>query len=53
MPELDPTTLTIASLAPRIAAGEVSPVEVTAGYLERIRRLNPAINAYSYVYRNG
>ncbi len=49
MPELDPTTLTIASLAPRIAAREVSPVELTACYLERIKRLNPVINAYSTV----
>ncbi|MCY4440266.1 MAG: amidase, partial [Deltaproteobacteria bacterium] len=49
MPELDPTTFTIASLAPRIAAREVSPVELTACYLERIKRLNPVINAYSTV----
>ncbi len=49
MPELDPTTLTIANLAPRIATREVSPVEVTTAYLERIKRLNPAINAYSTV----
>ncbi len=49
MPDLDPTTLTIANLAPRIAAREVSPVDVTACYLERIKRLNPAINAYSTV----
>ncbi len=49
MPDLDPTTLTIASLAPRIAAREVSPVELTACYLDRIKRLNPAINAYSTV----
>lgn len=49
MPDLDLTTLTIASLAPRIAAREVSPVELTAGYLERIKRLNPTLNAYSTV----
>lgn len=49
MPELDPTTLTIASLAPRIAGREVSPVELTACYLERIKRLNPVLNAYSTV----
>ena len=49
MPELDPTTLTIASLAPRIAAREVSPVEVTACYLDRIKRINPVLNAYSTV----
>ena len=49
MPDLDPTTLTIAGLAPRIAAREVSPVELTACYLERIKRLNPTLNAYSTV----
>ncbi|MDE0029131.1 MAG: amidase [Deltaproteobacteria bacterium] len=49
MPELDPTTLTIANLAPRIVAREVSPVDVTACYLERIKRLNPTLNAYSTV----
>ncbi len=49
MPDLDPATLTIANLAPRIAAREVSPVEVTTCYLERIARLNPTLNAYSTV----
>ena len=49
MPELDPTTLTIAGVAPRIAAREVSPVELIACYLERIKRLNPVLNAYSTV----
>lgn len=49
MPELDPTTLTIAGVAPRIAAREVSPVELIACYLDRVRRLNPALNAYSTV----
>ena len=49
MPELDPTTLTIAGVAPRIAAREVSPVELIACYLERVKRLNPVLNAYSTV----
>ena len=49
MPELDPTTLTIAGVAPRIAAREVSPVELIACYLERLKRLNPVLNAYSTV----
>ena len=49
MPELDPTTLTIAGVAPRIAAREVSPVELTACYLDRVKRLNPVLNAYSTV----
>ena len=49
MPELDPTTLTIAGVAPRIAAREVSPVELIACYLDRVKRLNPVLNAYSTV----
>ena len=49
MPELDPTALTIAGVAPRIAAREVSPVELIACYLDRVKRLNPVLNAYSTV----
>ncbi len=40
------TRLTIEHLAPRLAAGEVSPVEVTQAYLDRIAAHNPALNAY-------
>jgi len=38
--------LTIADIAPRIKSGEVSPVELTERYLDRIQRLNPLLNAY-------
>lgn len=49
MPKLDPTNFTIANVAPQIAAREVSPIELTASYLDRIRRFNPMLNAYSTV----
>jgi len=37
---------TIAELAPRLRRKEVSPVEVTRACLERIEKLNPALNAF-------
>jgi aspartyl-tRNA(Asn)/glutamyl-tRNA(Gln) amidotransferase subunit A len=40
------TGLTIAEAGRRIASRELSPVELTRAYLERIERLNPRINAY-------
>lgn len=43
-PELE--TLTIAELAPRIKSGAASPVALTEGYLQRIEKLNPLLNAY-------
>ena len=46
MTQRDLETLTIADLSPRIKAGEVSPVEVTRLFLERIDRINPTLNAY-------
>lgn len=39
-------TPTIADLSSRIKGREVSPVEVTRLFLERIERLNPVMNAY-------
>jgi len=39
----------IAELAPRIAAGEVSPVALTEAALARIEALNPALNAFMTV----
>jgi aspartyl-tRNA(Asn)/glutamyl-tRNA(Gln) amidotransferase subunit A len=36
----------IAELAPRLAAKELSPVEVTEAALERIERLEPKLNAF-------
>ena len=38
--------LTISELAPRIAAGEVSPVEVTEAALARADRLQPKLNSF-------
>ncbi|MEO8539843.1 MAG: amidase [bacterium] len=43
------TNLTIAEAAKRIERRELSPVELTEAYLDRIERLNPAINAYVLV----
>jgi aspartyl-tRNA(Asn)/glutamyl-tRNA(Gln) amidotransferase subunit A len=39
-------SLTIAEAAARIKGGEISPVDLTRLFLERIERLNPALNAY-------
>jgi aspartyl-tRNA(Asn)/glutamyl-tRNA(Gln) amidotransferase subunit A len=41
-----PTLETIAELAPRLRLKEVSPVELTRACLERIEKLNPALNAF-------
>lgn len=38
--------MTLAALARRLRAGELSPVEAVADALERIERLNPALNAF-------
>ncbi len=38
--------LTLAAAAAAVADGEVSPVELTTAYLERIDGLNPALTAY-------
>ncbi|MFN8498382.1 MAG: amidase [Anaerolineae bacterium] len=40
------TRLTIEHLAPRLATGEVSPIEVTQAYLDRIAAHEPTLNAY-------
>jgi aspartyl-tRNA(Asn)/glutamyl-tRNA(Gln) amidotransferase subunit A len=49
MTETDLGQLTIAELAPQIKSRKVSPVELTELFLKRIRRLNPALNAYTTV----
>jgi aspartyl-tRNA(Asn)/glutamyl-tRNA(Gln) amidotransferase subunit A len=41
-----PTLESIVGLAPRLRRKEVSPVEVTRGCLDRIEKLNPALNAF-------
>jgi aspartyl-tRNA(Asn)/glutamyl-tRNA(Gln) amidotransferase subunit A len=42
----DLTTLTIDAARRRIAAGDLSPVELTRAYLERIERVDERVNAY-------
>ena len=49
MKEADVENLTIADVSPRIRSGEISPVELTDLFLDRIARLNPVINAYTTV----
>ena len=49
MKEADVENLTIADLSPRIKSGEISPVALTDLFLDRIARLNPAINAFTTV----
>ncbi|MFM1886891.1 MAG: hypothetical protein RL026_2048 [Pseudomonadota bacterium] len=44
--EADPTSLTLAEAARRMAAGEFSSEQLTRAYLARIERLNPRLNAY-------
>lgn len=46
MKNLDLEDVTIASLSRQIRRGRISPVELIKSYLERIRRLNPILNAY-------
>src|SRR5277367_3185434 len=41
-----PTLETITELAPRLRRREVSPVEITRACLDRIAKLNPALNAF-------
>ena len=41
-----PAILTIAEAARRIAAKQLSPVELTKTHLDRIRRLDPELNAF-------
>ncbi len=41
--------LTIDDLSRKIAAGELSPVEVTDAHLSRIDTLNPAVNAFTTI----
>jgi aspartyl-tRNA(Asn)/glutamyl-tRNA(Gln) amidotransferase subunit A len=40
------TDLTIEEASRRIAAGQLTPLDLTRAYLERIERLNPRVNAY-------
>jgi aspartyl-tRNA(Asn)/glutamyl-tRNA(Gln) amidotransferase subunit A len=49
MTETDLEDLTITEISPRIKTGEISPVELTNLFLERIERLNPVLNAFTTV----
>jgi Asp-tRNA(Asn)/Glu-tRNA(Gln) amidotransferase A subunit family amidase len=51
--KIDLETLTIKDAALQITRKELSPVELTALYLERIRKLNPLLNAYVTVAEEG
>jgi aspartyl-tRNA(Asn)/glutamyl-tRNA(Gln) amidotransferase subunit A len=42
----DPTELTLAAAAAAVVAGELSPMELTTAYLQRIDGLNPLLTAY-------
>ncbi len=46
MTERDLEEMTISEVAPRIRTGDISPVELTHLFLDRIHRLNPILNAY-------
>ena len=41
--------LTISEISPQIKRRKISPVEITSQYLDRIKRLNPLLNAFSTV----
>ncbi|RCW39122.1 aspartyl/glutamyl-tRNA(Asn/Gln) amidotransferase subunit A [Halopolyspora algeriensis] len=47
------TGLTAAELAAKLAAGEVSSVEVTRAYLDRIAAVEPAVHAFLHVDEEG
>ena len=46
MTQLNLEDLTLSQACAQIERGELSPVELTTGYLERISKLNPILNAY-------
>ena len=48
MPDIDLVHLTATELAALISDGEVSPVELADRLLDRIRRLDPELNAFSF-----
>src|SRR6476660_6017811 len=42
----DLTALTIAQAAARLASRDITPLQLTNAYLDRIARLNPSLNAF-------
>jgi aspartyl-tRNA(Asn)/glutamyl-tRNA(Gln) amidotransferase subunit A len=46
MNDLDLAGLTISAVAPLIKKKQISPLDLTKGYLERIKTLNPKLNAF-------
>ena len=46
MPDRDLCTLTIAELGPLLQRRELSAVQVTRAYLERIQRIDPVVNSF-------
>jgi aspartyl-tRNA(Asn)/glutamyl-tRNA(Gln) amidotransferase subunit A len=53
MKTLDLEGLTIGAIAPLIKKKQVSPLDLTKGYLERIKKLNPTLNAYLAMAEEG
>jgi aspartyl-tRNA(Asn)/glutamyl-tRNA(Gln) amidotransferase subunit A len=45
--------MTISELAPKLKSKKISPVELTRAVLDRIEKLNPALNAYITVDADG
>ncbi|NQU08532.1 MAG: amidase, partial [Candidatus Abyssubacteria bacterium] len=45
--------MTISELAPKIRSRKISPVELTQDVLDRIKKLDPALNAYITVDTEG
>jgi aspartyl-tRNA(Asn)/glutamyl-tRNA(Gln) amidotransferase subunit A len=53
MNAVDLEGLTIDKIAPRIKKKEISPLELTRRYLDRIKKLNPVLNAYLAMAEEG
>src|SRR4051812_15075848 len=53
MRSLDFERLTISDVAPLIRRKQLSPLELTQRYLERIQKLNPALNCYLAMNEEG
>ena len=53
MKALDLEGLTISEIAPLIRKKQISPLELTRRYLDRIKTLNPVLNAYLAMTEEG